>query len=149
MTKIDASESLKSLTPKTQLGAFEESWPAIREAIDRKVTLFAIWENLKEAGILNVSYPTFTRFTKKLQATEIEKRTASQPAAAHGTSVETVLAEAADRPAESAAEKDQVGGDKANQILSPSSSALHEARSMATRKDYSKIARHEERKSRK
>ncbi len=65
--KIDASEALRDLTPQTQYGEFEKCWPAIKEAIDRKITLLAIWQSLHDKGVLNVSYATFTRFIKRIE----------------------------------------------------------------------------------
>jgi hypothetical protein len=137
-TASTASDALKALTPKTKFGEFEAIWPDIEDALNRKLTLWAIWESLHANG-LDVSYPTFCRFYHKKTSglpSPVKTKQANKPG--HSGLDHRIQGEAQGGDTEQ-------DGDKANQIISASGSALDQARTTVAKTDYAKLARDAER----
>ena len=149
--EVDAS-ALKDLEPKSGFQAFKTKlWTDVQEARANGVTLSAIWDALK-AGGLDASFPTFTRWVKKLETEPATSQRQKPPSRIDGATKSSALdhtiqsaSNSTDTPGVADPDTDTPGA-LTQSGLSQAGSALQEARETVGRKDYAKLARQADRK---
>lgn len=135
MDKPDASELLNELAPKTEYAQFIEIWPQVKHALERKVRRNAIYEKLKLAGLLTISYVTFTRFVRKcLEEEGVAAPPPRKPWPAPKAAVTPENPQAEPKP-------DNTPHDKVDEIATTAATALRDVITQNAGKNYAKNVR--------
>lgn len=139
MDKPDVSSLLGELEPTTEYGEFLKLWPDIKETLDRQVKLNAIYQKLKDANLVTVSYVTFTRFVKKVSDESEGDRMKATPARKAAAGKAGADNSAGTQQAEPASSNENA--DKSATVATPVADAKKNAIQASTQKNYSKNVR--------